>query len=318
MLAGVLPVAGGVFCTTGLCTDGAGVAVFGAAGVLTEGGCLGCTVIDRRAAMRSTIELRVALLFTDVSGADNRGVARLLVLLWPPIELEGPSNEDDSFRGAVNTVSDRGRLEGAHRVLKSRAGSRLGDGAATDGADPLGPIVAGGLLGVADGREGAIERGALGVNDGREGAAERGALGVNDGREGATERGALGVNDGLEGAIEGDLPELNGEPWLRDDPILGLGLGLGLIASRLAPTLRIAALRSEAACDGRVPHDPITRAAVSTTDVTAALRFFLSPATNIGVSFPSSGSRRFDQPFSPPAPYAYSRGAATQDNTSKY
>jgi len=234
------------------------------------------------------MELRAALLFTDVSGA-----ARFCVLLWLPIELERPPDEDDSFRGALNTVSDPGRLEGVHRVLKSRAGSRLGAGAATDGVDllenGLERTVAGGLLGTTDGREGVIEGGALGVNDGLEGAIERGALGVNDGLEGAIERGALGVNDGLEGAIEGDLPELNGEPWMRDNPELGFGLGLGLIASRLAPTVRSAALRSEAACARREPDDPISRAAVSTTDVTVVLRSFLSPATNMVISFPSSG-----------------------------
>lgn len=220
-------------------------------------------------------------------------------------------------------------------MLKSRADSRLGAGAAADGADllenGLERIVAGGLLGVTDGREGVIEGGALGVNDGLEGAIERGALGVNDGREGAIERGALGVNDGLEGAaaggglndglegaIAGDLPELNGEPWLRDDPKLGLGLGLGLTASRLAPTLCSTALRSEAARARREPDDPINRAAMSATDVTAALRFFLSPATNMVVSFPSSDGTRFGQPVLPPAPHTSYRGIAIQDNTSKY
>jgi len=156
-------------------------------------------------------------------------------------------------------------------VLKSRAGSRLGAGAVTDGVDLL---------------ENGLERIVAG-----------GLLGVTDGREGVNERGALGVNDGREGAIEGDLPELNGELWLRDGPGLGLGLGLGLMASRLAAMFWIAALRSEAASARREPDNPISRAAVSTIDIAAALRSFLSPATNMVVSFPSPAAHDSASPF---------------------
>lgn len=185
----------------------------------------------------------------------------------------------------------------------------------------LDPLVAGGLLGVNDGREGPIEGGALGLNDGCEGATERGTLGVNDGLEGAD---GGGLNDGLEGDIEGDPPELNGTPWLRDGP--GLGLGLGLMAWRLAAISWSAALRSEPAraaitpgvawkrssapspasekpawktpdvppscisgpsqdCARREPEDPISRAAASVRDTLAALLSFLSPATNMAASF---------------------------------
>lgn len=149
-------------------------------------------------------------------------------------ELEVPPNDGELSRWGLKTVPDRERLEGTHRVLKSCEGARLGAGAVNDGGeglvgtDPLENglerIVAGGRLGLAEGLDGDIERGALGVNDGLDGAAARG-----------------GLNDGLEGAIEGDLPELDGEPELRDGP----GLGLGLMASRLAAMPFTTALRSE-------------------------------------------------------------------------
>jgi len=290
------------------------------------------------------MDLREVPLVADVSGEDDRGAARLCMLgvstrvplSWLPIELEAPRSGDmeklpddgDSFRGEVNTLSDRGRLEGAQRVLKSRV-DPLENG--------LERIVAGGPLGATDGREGAIEGGALGVNEGREGATERGALGVNDGLEGAAAGG--GLNDGLEGAIEGDLPELNGVPWLRDGPGLGLGLGLGLTAWRLAAMSWSTALRSEPAraaitpgvacrrlneprpasekpalygsgilpspcagelsqdCARREPDDPISRAAASTADTTDALRSFLSPMANMAASFPSPAARDSASPF---------------------
>jgi hypothetical protein len=132
--------------------------------------------------------------------------------------METLSDGDDSFRGAANTVPNRELLEGAHRVLKPRVGA----GAATDGVDlptnAFERIVAGGLLGVTDGRE----NGALGVNEGREGVnegreetIERGALGVNEGLE---DTAGGGLNEGLEGATEDDLPELNDPAELDGEP----------------------------------------------------------------------------------------------------
>lgn len=121
-------------------------------------------------------------------------------------------------------------------MLISRVGSRLGAGAAIEGPD--------GRVG-ADLPENGLERivagGLPGRTDGLEGWMERGALGVKDGLDGAIARGLLGVNEGPEGVIEGDLAELSGELEPRDGP----GLELGLMASRLAETLPIAALRSE-------------------------------------------------------------------------
>lgn len=149
-------------------------------------------------------------------------------------ELEVPPNDGELSRCGLKTVPDRERPEGTHRVLKSRVGSRLGAGAAGDGdgADLL-----------ENGLERMVAGGLLGLNEGREGDTEGDRLGVNEGRDGAIAGGLLGLNDGLEGAIEGDLPELNGELGLRDGP--GLGLGLGLMASRLAAMPLSTALRSE-------------------------------------------------------------------------
>jgi len=191
-------------------------------------------------------------------------------------------------------------------VLKSCVGARLG--APTDGAeglaganpleDGLERIVAGGLLGVNERCEGVNERGALGVKDGREGAIERGALGVNDGLEGAAAGGEL--KDGLDGAIERDPPELDGKLWLRDDP--ELGLELGPMDSRLAPMLCMAEPRLERPCAIREPDDPISRAAVSATDIMPALRSFLPPARNMAVSFPSPAACDLANPLLPPTP----------------
>jgi hypothetical protein len=160
----------------------------------------------------------------------------------------------------------------------------------------------GGLLGLNDGLEGAIERGALGVNDclegvndGREGEND-GCDGVNDGLEGVNEGDLLGLNDGPEGAIDDDLPELN-------EPLEGPGLELGLMASRLEAALSKAELRLERPCASREVDDPTSRAAVSATDITAALRSFLSPATNMAVSFPSPAACDPASPVPPPAPH---------------
>ena len=128
---------------------------------------------------------------------------------------------------------DRERLEGAHRVLKSCVGWRLGVGAA-DGA---------GVDLLENGLERIVVGGPLGLNDGREGVIDGDRLGVNDGLEGAIAGALLGLNDGLDGDgdIEGDRPELNGELEPRDGP----GPELDLMASRRAPMLFMAALRSE-------------------------------------------------------------------------
>jgi hypothetical protein len=85
--------------------------------------------------MRSTTDLRVVPLRTDVSGADARGVARLCMLgvsirvlpPWVPteleaswlVELEKPPDDGEPLLRGLNTVPYRWRLEGAHCVLKS-------------------------------------------------------------------------------------------------------------------------------------------------------------------------------------------------------
>lgn len=172
-------------------------------------------------------------------------------------------------------------------------------------------MVAGGLLGANDRGALGVNDGREGVNDGREGANEGGALGVNDGLGGAA---AGGLNDGLDGAMEGDLPELNGEPWLRDEPKLWLGLWPDPMDWRPAPLSWSAPLRLGPACARREPGDPISRAAVSTTDTTAALRSFLSPVTNITVSFPSPAAHDSPALFAADTHVSY-RGTMTQDDT---
>ena len=92
------PVVDGEPWTTGPCDDG-GVIASGAPGVSVEpeDGRVGLKVISRRVAIRSVRDLRATPLFTDVSGDEGRGAARLSMLglstcgrSWAPIELEAP------------------------------------------------------------------------------------------------------------------------------------------------------------------------------------------------------------------------------------
>lgn len=59
-----------------------GVIVPDAPGTLpaSKVGWLGCGALSRRAAMRSTMDLRAMLFVADVSGKEDRGVARFCIL----------------------------------------------------------------------------------------------------------------------------------------------------------------------------------------------------------------------------------------------
>ena len=262
-----------------------------------------------------------------MSGVDDRGVVRLCVLgnsvracsLWLPMEpdvsgcgeLELPLNDGELSLCGLKTVLDRERPEGVHRILKSCVGWRLGVGAA-EGAgvdlpeNGLERIEVDGLLGLNEGLEGLSEDGALGVNDGLEGAEEGALLGLNDGPGDDL----LGLNDGP----EEDLPGLNDGLEPKDELRPGLGLGLDLVASRLAAIPLMVAPRLEPPRPAITFGVACSRTAAITTHAMAVLRSFLSPAANMAVSFPSPAAFCFRGP-SPPEPPTPDRGRVIPNGT---